>query len=212
MLIALYWFLVVVFGGFVIVTFMLGELADIGESALDGVTDTIGGLFEGIGHAFGGLLGAADAADAGLDIADVAGADFDVDVGVSPFNFRSIIMFAAGFGAGGLVGSGMGLTEVQTLIPAFGFGLVGGAVTWIFVRFLYGEQASTTIHPTDYVGLIGHVIIPIRRNALGQVALEVKMLKKNLPARSEDGTSIVAQTSVTVVSMEGGVLVVRKHQ
>jgi membrane protein implicated in regulation of membrane protease activity len=210
MLTLFYWVLVIGGGGFFLISFILGELVDFGGEALDGLGNFAGGIFEGIGGALGGLFEGADAVDVDVPLPDVGGVDFDVDAGPGPFTFRTITMFLSGFGAGGLVGTGMGLSEPFTLIPAFGFGIVAGVVTWQFLRFFYREQASTSIQPTDYIGLIGRVTVSIPEGRLGQVALEVKLQKRNMPARSEDGSPIPTQTQVQVVSMEGGTLVVKK--
>lgn len=200
MLICLYWFLVAVGGGYFILSFIIGEVADLGESALEGVSSSIGGILDG-------ALGAPEAAD--VDLLDALAVDTEFDVGPSPFSCRTILMFAAGFGAGGLIGSGIGLSEPLTLIPAFGFGVFAGVLSWLVLRFLYRDQGSTTIGPTDYVGLIGRITVPIPKGKLGQVILNVKMQKKQMPARSEDGGSIPSHTQVEVVLMEGGVLIVR---
>ena len=207
MLIIFYWVLVIAGGAYFILTFVVGELVDFGGDALHGVGDTIGGFFESTGDALGGI---SDAAEVEITLPEVGDAGFDVDSGPSPFGFRTIAMFASGFGAGGLTGTGLGLSEPWTLVPAFGFGLVAGVLTWQFLRFFYREQASTSIQPADYVGLIGRVITSIPEGRLGQVTLDVKLQKKNLPARSEDDGAIASQTQVQVVSMEGGTLIVKK--
>jgi membrane protein implicated in regulation of membrane protease activity len=167
------------------------------------VSQSIGGLFDG-------ALGAPEAAD--IDLLDALAADTEFDVGPSPFSCRTILMFAAGFGAGGLIGSGIGLSEPLTLIPAFGFGIFAGVLSWLVLSFLYRDQGSTTIGPTDYVGLVGRITIPIPKGKLGQVMLNVKMQKKRMPARSVDGGSISSHTQVEVVLMEGGVLIVRAFE
>jgi len=210
-LICLYWFLVIAGGGYLAFSFVVGGLVDFGEDAIGGLSDAAGHALENIGDAIGGIFGGAEAADAGgIELPDVSGTEFHVDTGPSLFSFRTLVMFATGFGAGGLVGSGLGLSEALTLIPAFGFGAVSGTITWLFLRFLYKDQGTTSIQPADYVGLIGRVTISILEDKLGTVALEVKLQKKLLPARSEDGSPIPAQTQVYVVSMEGGTLIVRK--
>ena len=104
----------------------------------------------------------------------------------------------------------MGLSDPWTLVPAFGFGLAAGALTWQFLCFFYREQATTSIQPTDYIGLIGRVITSIPEGGLGRVTLDVKLQKKNLPALSEDESEIASQTQVIVVSMEGGTVIVKK--
>lgn len=198
MLNCLYWFLVIAGGAYFTVSFVVGEIVDLGEGFLEGVG-------EGIGDAIEGLFGAADTAHL-----DAAGTDIDVDSGLSQFNLRTIAMGAAGFGAGGLMGTGVGLSEPLSLLMAFGTGLLVGFISWQILRIFYKEQATTSIQPTDYTGLIGRVNIPITNGKLGMVMVTVKMRKKNMPAKSEDGKPIPSQTQVEIVSVEGGVLIVRK--
>ncbi len=198
MLTSLYWILVISGGVYFIFTFVVGSLAD------------FGGFFESITDAIGGIFDAANVANVEIALPEVGDADFDVDSGPGPFSFRTLAMFASGFGAGGLIGTGLGLSDPWTLVPAFGFGLVAGALTWQFLRFFYREQATTSIQPKDYVGLIGRVITSIPEGGLGRVTLDVKLQKKNLPALSEDESEIASQTQVIVVSMEGGTVIVKK--
>ncbi len=200
MLLCLYWFLVGIGGGYIVLSFMIGEIADLGESVFEGLSHSIEGIFEGV-------FGAAEATD--ISMIDALAVDAEFDVGPSPFSFRTILMFAAGFGAGGLIGNGIGLSEPLTLIPAFGFGVFAGTLSWLFIRFLFREQATTTIRPSDYIGLVGRITIPIPEGKLGQVMLHIKMQKKQMPARSEGGAPISSHTQVEIVSTEGGVLIVR---
>jgi membrane protein implicated in regulation of membrane protease activity len=200
MLLCLYWFLVAIGGGYFILSFIVGEIADLGESAFEGVSHSLEGVFNGV-------LGAPEAGD--VDFIDALSADTEFDVGPSPFSCRTILMFAAGFGAGGLIGNGIGLSEPLTLIPAFGFGVFAGVMSWLVLKFLYGEQGSTTIEPSDYIGLVGRISVPVPEDRLGQVMLDVKMQKKRMPARSESGEPIAVNAQVEIVSAEGGVLIVR---
>lgn len=206
MLTLFYWILVIGGTAYFLVTFILGELLDFGGDALDGLEDAAGGLLDGLGGIFEGAEGAAG----GIDVPEVGEVDLAADAGPGPFSLRAIAMFLSGFGAGGLVGTGMNLPEAWTLVPAFGFGLVAGVATWQFLRFFFREQATTSIQPADYVGLMGRVTVSIPADRLGLVALEVKLQRKNMPARSADSTPIPAQTHVQVVGIEGGTLVVEK--
>lgn len=211
-----YGFLVLAGGAYIAFSFIVGEIIDFGEEAgdfLEGITDSFGEFLGDIGDFLEGLTGAAEAADVDvgeIELPEIGELEHEFGEGPSPFSLRTIAMFAAGFGAGGLVGTGLGLSEPLTLIPAFGFGGVSGVITWIFLRFLYASQATTSIQPPDYKGLIGRVTVPIPEGKLGQVTLTVKMRTRNLPARSENGAPIPAQARVQVISIEGGMLIVKR--
>ena len=101
------------------------------------------------------------------------------------------------------------LSIIDIVIGCFGFGVFAGVMSYLVLKFLYSEQGSTIIEPSDYVGLIGRISVPIPEDRLGQVMLDVKMQKKRMPARSEGGGPIAVNTQVEIVSAEGGVLIVR---
>lgn len=219
MLTCFYLALIIIAGGYIAFSFIVGELIDFGEDvghAAEGVSDSIAAVLDSLGHAFEGVLGGAESVDAdigeiGLPEIGEIGLEHEIEgVGPSPFSLRTIAMFAVGFGAGGIIGQGLGLSDPLTLVPAGGVGLVTSILMWLFLRFLYAEQASTSIQATDYVGLIGRVTVSIPERKPGQVALIVRGQRMNVPARSEDGFPIPAQAQVEVLSMEGGVVIVKE--
>jgi membrane protein implicated in regulation of membrane protease activity len=214
MLTCFYLSLLIIGGGYIAITFFVGELVDFGADAghaLEGVSDSVAEAIGNLGDVLEGVLGGADAAD--VDVGHIElpeiGLEHEVE-GPSPFSLRTVAMFAVGFGAGGLIGKGLGLTDALSLAPASGVALITASVMWLFLRFLYGEQGSTSIQATDYMGLVGRVIIAIPQERPGQVALIVKGQRMNVPARSEDGTPIPAHTEIEVLGMEGGMVVVKR--
>jgi len=214
MLTCFYVALLILGGGYIALTFIVGELLDFGEdvgqaveSFGDGVTEALGSL----GDALEGVFGGAEAADVGeVELPEVGeiGLEHEVE-GPSPFSLRVVAMFAVGFGAGGLIGKGLGTSDALSLVPASGVAALTAALMWVFLRFLYGEQRSTSIQATDYLGLVGRVVIPIPEGKLGQVALVVKGQRINAPARSENGSPVPANVEVEVVGMDGGTVVVK---
>jgi membrane protein implicated in regulation of membrane protease activity len=210
MLTCFYLSLLILGGGYIAITFVVGELVDFGEDvghAMEGISDSLAEALGSLGDALEGVLGGAEAADAGHVELPEIGVEHEVE-GPSPFSLRTVAMFGVGFGAGGLIGKGLGMSDALSLVPASGVALVTGSVMWLFLRFLYGEQRSTSIQAPDYLGLVGRVIIPIPQGKPGQVALVVKGQRMNVPARSEDGSPIPAHVEVEVVSLEGGMVVV----
>jgi membrane protein implicated in regulation of membrane protease activity len=217
MLTCFYFALVIIGGGYIAITFIIGELVDFGEGvghALEGVGDGAAEALSSLGDVLEGVLGSAEAVDVGIPDIDVPeigdiGLEYDVE-GPSPFSLRTVAMFAVGFGTGGLIGQGLGLPDPLSLVPATGVALATSTVMWLFLRFLYGEQRTTSIQAPDYLGLVGRVIIAIPEGRPGQVALIVKGQRRNAPARSEDGTHVAAQQQVEVVSMEGAMVIVKE--
>jgi len=217
MLTCFYLALIIIGGGYIALTFIVGELFDFGEDvghAVEGVSDSAAEALGHLGDVLEGIFAGAEAADVdvgGIEVPEIGeiGLEHEIEgVGPSPFSLRTVAMFAVGFGAGGLVGEGLGLPDPLTLVPAGGVGLVTSAAMWLFLRFLYAEQRSTSIQAPDYIGLIGRVTISIPEGKPGQVALIVRGQRMNVPARSEDGSPIPAQAQVEVLSMEGGMVVV----
>ena len=217
MLTCFYLSLLILGGGYIAITFIVGELVDFGE----GVAHAIEGLGGGIAEALGslgdvleGALGGAEAAgiDVGeIDLPDIGEIYLHPEVeGPSPFSLRTLSMFAVGFGAGGLMGKGLGMSDAASLVPAGGMALAGAATMWLCLRFLYGAQGTSSIQATDYLGLVGRVIIAIPEGRPGQVALIVKGQRINVPARSEDGLAVRANAEVEVLGKEGGTVVVRE--
>jgi membrane protein implicated in regulation of membrane protease activity len=215
MLTCFYISLLILGGGYIALTFLVGELLDFGEDvgqAMEGVSDSVGEALGSLGDALEGVLGGAEAADVGgIELPEVGeiGLEHEVE-GPSPFSLRVVAMFAVGFGAGGLIGKGLGVSDALSLVPASGVAALTAALMWVFLRFLYGEQRSTSIQAADYVGLVGRVIIAFPQDRPGQVALVVKGQRINAPARSEDGSPIPAHAEVEVLGMEGGMVVVKE--
>ncbi len=216
MLTCFYFALLIIGGGYIGITFIIGELVDVGEGvghAIEGVSDSAAEALSSLGDALEGFLGGAEAGHMDIPAIELPeigeiGLEHEVE-GPSPLSLRTVAMFAVGFGAGGLIGQGLGLPDPVSLVPATGVALATSGTMWLFLRFLHGEQRSTSIQAMDYVGLVGRVIISIPKGRPGQVALIVKGQRMNLPARSEDGSPIATQNQVEVVSMEGGMVVVR---
>ena len=215
MLTCFYVSLLILGGGYIAISFIVGELVDFGEDvghAFEGISDGVADALGSLGDVLDGIFGGAEAADVGgIELPEIGEVGLEHEVeGPSPFSLRTVAMFAVGFGAGGLIGKGVGMSDPLSLVPASGAGLVTGGLMWAFLRFLYGEQGSTSIQAPDYVGLVGRVIIGIPEGRPGQVALVVKGQRVNAPARSEDGSPIPSQAQVEVLGLEGGMVVVRR--
>jgi hypothetical protein len=200
-------------GGYIAITWFVGELFDIGE----GIVEDVGDFAEGIGDALEGFLGAAEAADIDLgeiEIPDIGDFDSDIDAdtdGPSPFSIRTIAMFLAGFGGGGLFGLHiLRWPDLVSLIPATGVGLIMGTVMWATLSVVYRGVGSTSIRASDYLNVAGRVTVSIPQDKPGVVALVVRGHRKNVPARSEDGSPIPANAQVVIVGMEGGMCIVKK--
>jgi membrane protein implicated in regulation of membrane protease activity len=217
MLTCFYLSLLLLGGGYIAVTFIVGELVDFGEAvahAIEGLGGGVGEALGSLGDVLEGVLGGVEAVgvDVGeIDLPDMGEIELDHEVeGPSPFSLRTLAMFAVGFGAGGLMGKGLGMSDPMSLVPASGMAFAGGAAMWLALRFVYAGQGTSTIQARDYLGVVGRVIIAIPEGKPGRVALNVKGQRINVPARSENGCAIGAHTQVEVLGKEGATVVVRE--
>lgn len=211
MLTCFYTLLWVSTGGLIVLTFIVGEMIDFGEDAFHAVEGAVHGLGS-IGDRLDGLLHGAEGA-AAIDHGDISLPDANhegLQQGPGIFGCRTVLMFICGFGAGGNIGIALGLSDFWSLGPAFGVGFLLGGVMWFTMRQLYAAQGSSSIKDSDYLNVVGRVIIPIPAEGRGQVALDVMGQRMNMPATSTDKTPIPANAEVYVVSKEGGVLTVEK--
>jgi membrane protein implicated in regulation of membrane protease activity len=146
-----------------------------------------------------------------IDLPDIGVIELEHEVeGPSAFSLRTLAMFAVGFGAGGLMGKGLGMSDPVSLLPASGMAFAGAAAMWVCLRFLYGSQGTSSIQYRDYIGLVGRVIIAIPEGGLGRVALNVKGQRINVPARTENGRAVRPHAEVEVLAKEGATVLIRE--
>ena len=186
-------------GGFVIATFVLGE-----------VSDFFGDLFGHDGDFSLGDHGGFDhdlLADSGHDIghSDVGHGDMP-----SILSFRIILIFFAGFGIAGAISMQLG----NGIIASSGYGvLIGfvmGLILYGFMLFLATSQGSVNITDNDIIGQDARVIVRIPADGgLGQIQLETICGTLTKLSRSVDNRPIPENSLVKVQSIVGQVAVVR---
>jgi membrane protein implicated in regulation of membrane protease activity len=98
------------------------------------------------------------------------------------------------------------------VLGASGIGFLSGAsfagLIYAFASFLYGQQASTDIHPRDVVGQAARVIVPIPKDGVGQVRCQIGEQLLDKIARTRDGVAIAENAAVTVVDVLGETVIV----
>ncbi len=170
-----------------------------------GLTFAIGlgyAIFVGLaGHMFGG--------DVGHDVH----MDVGTDLPLSPLSPTIISTFLTGFGGGGmLANSYLGLSVGRGVLVAIltGILLSGGTYTILFVMFR-NTQAGAEFSTEELVGRVVEVITPIPQNGIGEIALVVKGMRVNGPARSLCGKAISRNTPVVIEKVVGNVYYVREE-
>jgi membrane protein implicated in regulation of membrane protease activity len=147
------------------------------------------------------------------EIADHLDGSLDHDFGhggPSFFSVRIISVFITAFGGFGAVA-----THYEFgVLGASGIGFLSGAtfagLIYAFASFLYGQQASTDIHPRDIVGQTARVIIPIPKDGVGQVRCQIGEQLLDKIARTNDGGAIPENAAVTVTDVLGETVIVER--
>lgn len=118
------------------------------------VSFLVGDLFEMIGLEFGG---------ADLD----AGHDFGV------FDSRVVSMFLTAFGGFGVIGVSLGYGAVGSSLIGLLGGVVFGAIAFYFGKFLYSQQATSSVKTEDLIGRTAQVVVGIKPDGIGQISCRV---------------------------------------
>ncbi|MEZ5401045.1 MAG: hypothetical protein R2729_15345 [Bryobacteraceae bacterium] len=136
-------------------------------------------------------------------------ADGDGDSGPSFFSPRVIAVFTTAFGATGAIGTHYGMGIAAASASGFLNGAFFGTLIYYFAKFLYGQQATTSVANTDMVGRTGRVVVAIPSGGVGQVRLQLGEEIVDKIARSQSGEAIASNLPVVVESVLGEVVVVR---
>ena len=136
-------------------------------------------------------------------------ADHSFDHGGPSFlSVRGISVFMTAFGGIGAIGVKYGLGTLQ----ASGAGFVGGTffayLIFVFAKFLYGQQATSTTASQDVVGQTARVIVAIPAGGVGQIRCRVGEELVDRIARSRSGAAIPENASVRVEEILGEVVIV----
>ena len=82
-------------------------------------------------------------------------------------------------------------------------------IVFRFSRFLYNQEATSTVSGADIVGREGVVLTGIPPNGTGEIRVYAGGLPLKTLARSESGEAIAEGQRIIVVEELGGTLVVR---
>jgi membrane protein implicated in regulation of membrane protease activity len=160
------------------------------------------------------LLGGQGETDADAD----AGLDKDLPVldghagdisGVDVFwAFRSIrfwTFFLAFFGMTGLVLDGLGLvgSSVVAAILATGMGAASGFVAAGLMRWLGRDESGHIASSSDYVGKTVRVLLPVGRDRVGKVRLELRGASVDVLATTDEEGPITSEEEAIIIEMDG---------
>jgi hypothetical protein len=163
----------------------------------------VGFLFLIISFVFGEIFGHSDIGAHGGDVhGDVHGISF--------LNTRVLSVFVTAFGGFGAIAVHLGYRiEISTAIGIIG-GLIFGGIIYLFARFLYGQQATSGVAVAELVGRTAQISVAIPAGGLGQVRCALGETVVEKLARTVDGVAVPANTSVTIESIAGETVLVRR--
>lgn len=177
-------------------TVIFGEIFDLGES----IFGEVGEIAEGIGEVDADF-------DAGLDL----GSDLDFH---TPSFLSSRTMFAGLvlFGAAGFIAENQGASTLLSVLIALA-GMASGSLLMYFGLVVPAskQQASDIVRPQDWVGLTAQVASAIPAAGLGTVSFIAQgdgALHREA-AQSENGEAIARGTSVIIMQVGAGSVIVK---
>lgn len=148
------------------------------------------------------------------DIFDSLGFDTNVTGGADGhgvLDSRVISVFVTAFGGFGAIGTQMGLSIGASSLLGLGGGVFLGGLVSIFARFLYKQQASSSVTTAQLVGRSAQVVVSIAPGGLGQVSCRVGEERVEKLARARDNREIKAGATVRVDEVAGDSLIVSPY-
>ena len=134
------------------------------------------------------------------------GVDTGLDFGL--LDSRVIAVFITAFGGFGVIGAQMGFGAVGSSLIGLLGGIVFAAVVSAFGRFLFAQQASSTVTDNDLIGRTAQVTVAIKPGAIGQITAKIGDERVERIARAKDGTEISTGSIVKVESVIGDSVIV----
>jgi membrane protein implicated in regulation of membrane protease activity len=138
--------------------------------------------------------------------------DHDLDHGGPSFlSSRILSVFITAFGGFGALATHYGLS----MLPASGVGFASGAffatIIYYFARFLYGQQASTTVGSADIAGRTARVIVAIPAGGVGQVRFRIGDELVDKIAKSNGSKPVPENTVVKIEEVHGEMVIVSRQ-
>ena len=144
---------------------------------------------------------------------DHFGIDHDIGGGADAHPFvdsRVISVFLTAFGGFGAIGVQLGLSALVSSLLGLGGGVMLGGIVSLFARFLYQQQASSSVSAVQLVGRTAQVTVKIPPDGIGQISCRIGEERVEKLARTRDHEEIKAGALVRIEEIAGdSVLVTR---
>jgi membrane protein implicated in regulation of membrane protease activity len=144
--------------------------------------------------------------------------DFDHDVGheggpdvggiVSIFSTKVVFTFIMGFGAAGAIARYYGADSPIAALIGVAAGMVLGALMYGVMLLFIEQQASSVIATDSLLGCTGTVIVPIDKDAIGEIGVSVGGAYRTFAARMQGSGAVPKGHTVKVVGVSGSILTV----
>ena len=101
------------------------------------------------------------------------GTDLDAGHDFGVFDSRVISVFLTAFGGFGAIGTSLGFGAGGSSLFGLLGGVVFGAIVFYFGKFLYSQQASSSVTMEDLIGRSAQVVVAIKPDSLGQISCRI---------------------------------------
>jgi membrane protein implicated in regulation of membrane protease activity len=130
--------------------------------------------------------------------------------GPSFLSVRGISVFVTAFGGIGAIGVRYGLSTTGASLAGVAGGFFFAWIIYMFAKFLYGQQATSSISSTDIVGQNARVTVAIPAGGLGQIRCRIGDELVDRIARSRSGEPIAENAPVRVEEVLGETVIVSR--
>jgi len=145
------------------------------------------------------------------EIFEVFGIDVQMDGGVDGHGLldsRAISVFITTFGGVGAIATQLGLAALPSALLGLAAGIACGALVSLFARFLYKQQASSSVSAAQLVGRSAQVTVTIPAGGIGQISCRIGEERVERIARSRDSSELRSGTLVVIEAIAGDSLIV----
>ncbi len=146
------------------------------------------------------------------------GHDFDHDVSheggpdvggvISIFSTRVVFTFIMGFGAAGAIARYYGTDYPIASIVGIAAGMVLAALMYGIMLLFIEQQASSVIPTGSLMGCAGTVTVPIDKDGMGEIGVNVAGEYRTYTARMQGSGSLAKGRAVRIVGVTGSVVTV----
>lgn len=168
----------------------------------------------GDAHAPGGHFGVGAHHDVGTGHAHGGGTDFQHgEVHFPAFGPTAIAGYVTGFGAFGMLATGLGITSPFLSIPIAlgGSATMGLGLAYATFKLIQIGEVSSTVSLQAMVGREAQISVSIPASGVGEVMFTAGGTRRTAPARTIEGGGLPTGRSVRVARIEGGIFFVEEE-